>query len=153
MSCWALLPLSTSEGASLSLWSHVHRSSVRQREGCQTTQLSEKLHVSNNEDKTENEIFIILRHIVYNMKAKSSTQMERFFTRRLPIAFTLKTMLVHVSERENVFSLNYSKFALECDWNSKISQNLQNLGLFWKNRSVFRKNWFFSKLLNVANFL
>ena len=26
----------------------------------------------------------------------------------------------------------YNKFAVECDWNSKISQNVQNLGFFVK---------------------
>ena len=41
----------------------------------------------------------------------------RFFTRCLPIAFT---MFVHVSERETFFSPNCSKFAVECDWNSKF---------------------------------
>ena len=33
-----------------------------------------------------------------------------------------------------------SKFAVECNWNSEISQNVQNLGFFKKNRWVFRKN-------------
>ena len=32
-----------------------------------------------------------------------------------------------------------SKFAVECDWNSKISQNVQNLGFFKKNTWVIRK--------------
>ena len=35
-------------------------------------------------------------------------------------------MFVHVSEREILFSLNYSKFAAECAWNRKNSQ-MQNL--------------------------
>ena len=62
---------------------------------------------------------------------------------------------VHVTEHE-FFSPNCSKFAVECDWNSMISQNVQNLGFFWKkNRWVFRKKlWiFFSKLIKVANLL
>ena len=50
-----------------------------------------------------------------------------------------KTTFVHVSEREFCFSLNCSKFAVECDWNSKNSQNFQILGFFWKNRWVFAK--------------
>ena len=53
----------------------------------------------------------------------------------------LKTMLTRVSECE-FFSLNCSKFALECNWSSKKSQNVQNLGffaVFWKNRWVFSK--------------
>ena len=38
---------------------------------------------------------------------------------------------VHVSERE--ISPNSSKFAVEYDWNSELSQNVQNLG-FLENR-------------------
>ena len=41
-----------------------------------------------------------------------------------------KTMFFHVSEREIFFSLNCSKFAIECDWNSENSQEVQNLGFF-----------------------
>ena len=38
------------------------------------------------------QIYFILRHILKNMKAKSYSQMERFFiTRCLQIAFTLNT--------------------------------------------------------------
>ena len=73
---------------------------------------------------------IILRQIVYNMKTKSSIQMEHFFTRCLPIVFTLKTMFIHVSARENFSSRNCSKFAVECKWISKISQNAQKSGVF-----------------------
>ena len=36
------------------------------------------------------------------------------------------------SEREIIFSLNCSKFAAECDWNSKSSQNVQDLGFLEK---------------------
>ena len=39
---------------------------------------------------------------------------------------------VHASEREIFFWLNCSKFAVESDWNSKICQNVRNLGLSWK---------------------
>ena len=49
-----------------------------------------------------------------------------------------------------LFSLNCSKFAVECNWNSKNSQNIQNSGSFWKNRldGFFRKkSWNFSKSL------
>ena len=46
---------------------------------------------------------------------------------------------VHAIEREIIFSPNCSKFVAECDWNSKSSQNVRKLGLFWKNRWVFRK--------------
>ena len=50
-----------------------------------------------------------------------------------------KTMFVHVSEHEFIFSLNCSKFAVECDSNSRNSQNVQYLGFFRK------KSWVFSK--------
>ena len=50
-----------------------------------------------------------------------------------------KTTFVHVPEREIFFSLNCSKFAVECDWNSKNSQNVQNLSLFGKIHGFFRK--------------
>ena len=43
-----------------------------------------------------------------------------------------KTMFIHISEREIFFSQNCSKFAVECDWNSKISQNIQKLGILEK---------------------
>ena len=64
---------------------------------------------------------------------------------------------VHVKRRSftflNVkfFPPNCSKFAVEFDWNGKISQNVQNLGLSekWSSKDLE----FFSKLLNVANFL
>ena len=51
------------------------------------------------------------------MEAKSSSQMGTFFTRCLPIAFTLNDVgqNVHVSELENLFLANCSKFAVEYD--------------------------------------
>ena len=87
---------------------------------------------------SKNKAFVILRH-VYNMEAKSSSQMGAFFTRCLPIAFTLNNVgqNIHVSEREKLFLPNGSKFAVEHDCNSEISQNVQNLGPFWKNFPKF----------------
>ena len=42
------------------------------------------------------------------------------------------------TEHEIIFWPNCSKFAVECDWNSKISQNVPILGLFLqKNMKVF----------------
>ena len=44
------------------------------------------------------------------------------------------------------FPPNYSKFAVECDWNNKISQNVQNLG-FLKIDGFFEKKLeFFFKI-------
>ena len=55
-----------------------------------------------------------------------------------------KTLFVHVSDRE-FFSRNSSKFAIECDWNSKNSPNDQNLGFYGKI------DVFFSNLENFQN--
>ena len=38
----------------------------------------------------------------------------------------------------NFYSLNVRNFAVEYDWNCKMSENVQNLGLFWKSRWVFQ---------------
>ena len=81
------------------------------------------------------------------MKAKSSTQMghiDVFFTRCLPIAFTPTSALLFTSEREFSFWLNCSNFAVECDWNSKISQNVQKFGVFFKKKQM----GFSKKILN-----
>ena len=40
---------------------------------------------------------------------------------------------------EIFFSSNCSKFAVECDWNRKISQNIQNFGFFVKKWMGFPK--------------
>ena len=50
-------------------------------------------------------VFIILRHILKKMKAKSSTQMSRFLTRCLQIELALSapTSVVHVSECQFFF--------------------------------------------------
>ena len=37
----------------------------------------------------------------------------------------------------NFLSPNYNKFAAECDWNSKISRNVLNLGFFLKKNGFF----------------
>ena len=62
-------------------------------------------------------------------------------------------MFVDVSERQ-LFSPNCSKFAVECDWNSKISQNEKKIVFFEKIDGFLRKKTLnFSKSLNVATFL
>ena len=59
--------------------------------------------------------------------------------------------LVSVSELENCVKANYSK---EDGWNSKNSQNGQNLGLFWKKDWVsWKKNDFFQNCLKAAKLL
>ena len=41
---------------------------------------------------------------------------------------------VYATESENIVLPNCSIFAVKYDWNKKNSQNVQNLGFFWKNR-------------------
>ena len=60
---------------------------------------------------------------------------------------------VHVSDREILFSPNCSKFAVECDCNSKISQKVHNLGFFGKKVGLFeKKNKNFFSIANCGNF-
>ena len=45
-----------------------------------------------------------------------------------------------------------SKFAVECDWNSKISQSIQNLGSSKVNRwASWKKSEFVQNLPQLAN--
>ena len=44
-----------------------------------------------------------------------------------------------------------SKFAIECDWNSKFSQNVQVL-VFWKKPSGFQKKMIFFKIVKNSKF-
>ena len=52
----------------------------------------------------------------------------------------IKTMFVHVSKRETFCQLNCSKFAVECDWNGRNSQNVQNLVFSKKNHEIFQNH-------------
>ena len=74
--------------------------------------------------------FSILRHILKNFKAKSSTQWA-FSDVFLPDVCHMRSRYigkyVHATEREIIFWPNCSKFAVECAWNSKIPQNVRNL--------------------------
>ena len=92
-------------------------------------------------------LFVILRHIFKKMKAKSSSQMRHFRRFSLPDVCQLRSRhidkFVHATEREIVFRPNCSKFAVECDWNSRNSQNVQNLGFFEKIDGFFEKNLIF----------
>ena len=49
------------------------------------------------------------------------------------------TSVVHVSE---FFSSNYTKFGVQCDWNSKNSQNVQKFFLKKKLNAFFEKKSF-----------
>ena len=46
-----------------------------------------------------------------------------------------------------IFSSKCSNFALECDWNIKISQIIRNMGFFVK-----KNRWFFSKIAKCGEF-
>ena len=46
----------------------------------------------------------------------------------------------------------YSKVAVECDWNNKISETRTKVGFSWKKLGFFfEKNWSFSKSVEVEN--
>ena len=62
-----------------------------------------------------------------------------FFTRCFPISFTRASAFLFTSERENFFAATCSKIAVECYWNSGISQNVQALGFFGKKDGFFQK--------------
>ena len=62
-----------------------------------------------------------------------------FFTRCLRIAFVQTSSFLFTSEHEKIFSPSWSKFAVECDWNTKNSQNAPNLGFFGNLMGFFRK--------------
>ena len=57
------------------------------------------------------------------------------------------------SDHENFSSLNYSKFALECDWKSKIFQNVRNVYFLYEIDFFPRKTRFFSRSVMIANLL
>ena len=62
-----------------------------------------------------------------------------FLTQCLPIAFTPTSAVCSRYWMWKFFSLNCSKFAVESDWNSMISQNVPNLGFFEKKILNFFK--------------
>ena len=72
------------------------------------------------------------------MEGKSPSQRARFFKR----SFANRKYPTE-SEFENFSLPNYSKFAVKCDWNIKISQIYTKFEFFEKN----------SKSVNVANLL
>ena len=49
----------------------------------------------------------------------------------------LKPTFVNCSHVCSRFSPTWSIFAVECDWNSKISQNVQDLRFFFEKIDVF----------------
>ena len=68
-----------------------------------------------------------------------------FLTRCLPITFTPTSGFLFTSEHEIIFfSPNCSKLAVKCYWNTKNSQNVQNLDFLWKI-----DEFFFEKKLGI----
>ena len=61
------------------------------------------------------------------MRANYSTQMVRFFTRHLPVAFA---MFVHVSQRENFLPLNCGNFAVNATEILKFLRKRSKFGSF-----------------------
>ena len=74
-------------------------------------------------------------------RGKTSTQSERFFYVDWPIDNIRLQILMRgriFSKRENFLSPNCNNFAIEWNWNNKISQNVKKLGfLKKKNKLVF----------------
>ena len=69
----------------------------------------------------------------------SNARFVKFFNPMFANCVNTKTMFVHGSEQEIFFSLSCCKFAVECDWNRKNSQKVQNLSFFGKIDGYFRK--------------
>ena len=83
-------------------------------------------------------------------KAKSASQIGasfyRMFANRAHV--NESTSVVHVSS----FLSDCSKFAVECDWNGKNSENVQNLGFFKKRWNFRWKILSFSKIAKCSKF-
>ena len=75
-----------------------------------------------------------------NMEGKSSTKTVRFlhFLANSPGRFVEMPNWIWI-----FFITKLYQIFLECDWNSQISQNVQNLGIFEKNRFFSKKSGIF----------
>ena len=59
-------------------------------------------------------------------------------------------------KKKEVFKISKgSKFGVECNWISKISQNIRKLAFVWSKRDWFfeKKSWVFQRPLRAANLL
>ena len=87
------------------------------------------------------------------MERKSTSERGRFFYIYLLIE-NVRVRQTDDSEFESFLLLNHSKFAVECDQNSKISQIRTNLFFWEKNLGFFRnKNMIFFSKSFLANLL
>ena len=85
-------------------------------------------------------IFYFAPYLYYGSKIiRSNGSYPTFFSPMFANCVHASIGSLFTSEREIFFSPNCSRFAVECDWNSKISQNVQNLFFFFEKRWVFRK--------------
>ena len=82
-------------------------------------------------------------HHIYNIERNASNWMKRFLN---PFC-RLRSRLFTISP-------NCSKIAVECSWNSKVSQNIKNLGFFEKKNIGFasEKNSKFLKNVEGGTF-
>ena len=74
--------------------------------------------------------FIIFRHI-YNVVGKSSFQRERFLPDVCQLVMSDVGLIGHCLTLK-FLSPNFKSFAVECDWNIKISQIVRNSGFLRK---------------------
>ena len=130
-----------------------------------------KLHY--NASETAKTLKTLKKLVVFQKKYSDFFEEETFLSKKIAtgIKFALKCVWTFESSR-NVQIWNFlnktdvvfekkgiflkttkgSKFGVECNSISKISQNFRNLVSSWKNKLVLRKNsWVFLKSLKVAN--
>ena len=71
--------------------------------------------------------------------SQNATKIVRFL-KNVQSSIFLKNILVSRKKILNFFKIaKGSKFAVKCDWNSKISQNVQNMGFFKEVDGFFEK--------------
>ena len=98
-------------------------------------------------------VYYFAPYYLYYGKQNLPLKWNVSFYRCLPIAFTPTSAIVHVYECESCSLSNCSKFAVECDWNSKISRNVQKIWVFSKKvDEFFEKILLFFKIAEVSKF-
>ena len=82
-----------------------------------------------------------------------------FFNAHLPMDNVLRSECQcperdeNQSSDRNFFTAKYSNFAVECDWYSKTSRNVQNLGFFQKKSwGLFKKKLVFFEIDKSGKF-
>ena len=85
----------------------------------------------------DNKNVIVFRHIHF-MGGKSSTQRERFY---YAVCDVIMSACATNLSLNFLISPNYTKFAVECDWNEEYRKCVRNV-FFWKNASILLKGIF-----------